>query len=95
MDGEKSPGIYWDIKELKRGDKIIVENEDGKSLTFTVTNSEIYDRNHAPIQEIFGIFSKKRLNLITCTCHFDREAQNYVECIVVNTELRSVYSEKM
>ncbi|WP_227395716.1 class F sortase [Jeotgalibacillus aurantiacus] len=89
VDSEKAPAVFWDLKELTEGDEIHVYDESGKMLTYVVTKTEIYDRNEAPIQEIFGVSSKEKLNLITCTGYFDRDIRNYVDRMVVYTELKS------
>lgn len=90
VDSEKAPAVFWDLKELKPGDEIIVSDSKGKALRFEVVKIESYERNEAPIQKIFGSSSARRLNLITCTGYFDRDARTYVERMVVYTELKSL-----
>jgi sortase A len=38
-------------------------------------------------ESFFGPSEKRMLNLITCTGYFDREIHNYIERLVVYTEL--------
>ncbi|WP_133376077.1 class F sortase [Jeotgalibacillus sp. S-D1] len=89
VDSEKAPAVFWDLKALNEGDEIIVSDSDGKTLVFEVVKTEIYERNEAPIQNIFGSSSSRKLNLITCTGYFDRDELNYVDRMVVYTELKS------
>lgn len=46
-----------------------------------------YDKDDAPLRKIFGPTEKRMLNLITCTGYFDHDIHNYVERLVVYTEL--------
>jgi len=89
VDSEKAPAVFWDLKELQPGDEVIIQDDEGKELIFIVTKTEIYDRNESPIQQIFGASDKRKLNLITCSGFFDREIHNYVDRMVVYTELQT------
>ncbi|MGM0866326.1 MAG: class F sortase [Bacillota bacterium] len=46
-----------------------------------------YQKDDAPLRTIFGPSEKRMLNLITCKGYFDREIHNYIERLVVYTEL--------
>lgn len=81
-----SPGVFYDLHTLEEGDEIIVK-ENGKSLTFKVTHTEIYPFDQIPLEEIFNSTDKKRLNLITCDGIFDTSTQNYSSRYVVYTVL--------
>ncbi|WP_181186134.1 class F sortase [Alkalicoccus urumqiensis] len=88
VDDLTGPAIFFDLEKLEAGDEITVTSADGESLTFVVTHKEAYPYQDAPIDEVFGATSSRRLNLITCTGEFDRDAGTHRERLVVFTELK-------
>jgi sortase A len=93
VDNEKAPAVFFKLKELEKGDKIHLYDEDGKHLTFVVKDKIAYQKDDAPLRKIFGPSDKRMLNLITCTGYFDRDIHNYVERLVVYTELAEQQNE--
>ncbi|MGF2615083.1 class F sortase [Rossellomorea vietnamensis] len=90
VDDEKQPAVFFRLKELVPGDKIFLQDETGKTLTFMVREKEAYQKDDAPLRKVFGPGEKRMLNLITCTGYFDRDIHNYVERLVIFTELVEV-----
>ncbi|OIU68783.1 class F sortase [Rossellomorea aquimaris] len=93
VDNEKAPAVFFRLKELEIGDTIHLYDEDGKQLTFKVKDKIAYQKDDAPLRKIFGPTDKRMLNLITCTGYFDRDIHNYVERLVVYTELTEQQNE--
>jgi len=60
------PAIFWNLRNLHIGDKVMVLNTHGKTISFRVTRIEFYPPEAAPVQEIFGNQAGNYLNLITC-----------------------------
>jgi sortase A len=87
VDDEKKAAVFFELKELEPGDEIHLRDENGATLTFVVREKVAYQKDDAPLRTIFGPSEKRMLNLITCTGYFDREIDNYVERLVVFTEL--------
>lgn len=88
VDSRTGPAIFFDLHKLEQGDEIIVTDEDGVEKVFVVQKSEAYDRNDAPLQQIFGYSYRSQLNLITCTGEFNTEAGTHDERLVVYTVLK-------
>ncbi|WJY27373.1 class F sortase [Sporosarcina trichiuri] len=88
IDSLTGPAIFYKLNKLKQGDEVIVTGENGEQMTFSVTRSETYPRDAAPIQDIFGFSYGSRLNLITCMGEFNRKAKTHEERLVVYTELK-------
>ncbi len=88
VDSYEGPAVFFDLKDLKKGDEIKVTNADGKELTFVVRKLKSYPYDDAPIEDIFGETDKRMLNLITCTGTFDQETSNHLERLVVFSELK-------
>ena len=93
VDDEKKPAVFFELKELEPGDEIHLQDEKGESLTFVVREKVAYKKDDAPLRTIFGPSQKRMLNLITCTGYFDHDIHNYVERLVVYTELVNNHNE--
>ncbi|WP_226672711.1 class F sortase [Rossellomorea aquimaris] len=87
VDDEKKPAVFFELKKLEPGDQVILQDEKGKTFTFEVREKVAYEKDDAPLRKIFGPGDKRMLNLITCTGYFDHDIHNYVERLVVYTEL--------
>ena len=60
------PAVFWHLRDMRVGDKVLVIDASGKTLTFHVNAIELYPPQDAPIQQIFGNYNGDYLNLITC-----------------------------
>lgn len=87
VDNKQGPAIFFYLKELNKGDHIILYNEKGEAFTFEVTQITSYQTDNAPIGEIFGYSDQKQLNLITCTGTFNRETGDHEKRLVVTGKL--------
>ena len=83
LDSDTGPAVFWNLGRLRKGDKIVVEMEDGTKRSFAVEKLESYPFNKAPLDRIFGPSDKARLNLITCAGVFDKGHANYSNRLVV------------
>ncbi|MFI5267979.1 MAG: class F sortase, partial [Chloroflexota bacterium] len=83
LDSTTDRAVFWDLRLLKPGDKVLLKAQDGSQITFQVAGSEIYPYNQAPLQKIFGMADQPMLNLVTCNGVFDRGSKNYDKRLVV------------
>ena len=60
------PAVFWNLRNVRVGNEILVIDAQGKTLHFHVTAVVFYPPQNAPLQEIFGNESGTYLNLITC-----------------------------
>ncbi len=78
--------VFDNLSELRKGDKIYIENSKGKITTFVVRTHRTYDQN-ANAAEIFGSSDgKSRLNLITCKGTWNKIEKSYSERLVIFAE---------
>lgn len=89
VDDKTGPGVFFDLKQLQKGDEIEVTGEDGQKLVFEVVDKQRFPKDDAPIDDIFGYTSRRMLNLITCIGEFDHSVGGRLERLVVYTELKS------
>jgi len=81
-----APAVFWNLSKLKKGDQIIVTNENGEKHTFEVIDKQNYPYNDFPLVKVFGPSDKKMLNLITCQGTWDKASHNYSNRTVVFAE---------
>ncbi|MDN4524528.1 class F sortase [Fictibacillus fluitans] len=88
VDSKTGPAVFFDLKDLKPGDEILLSDQKGKTITFIVKKLKSYPNDKAPLKEIFGPASTRNLNLITCTGVFNHTKGTHEERLVVYTELK-------
>lgn len=87
VDTYKGPGVFFNLKDLKKGDLVYVTGKQGKTLTFKVYNKEAYPRKNAPVYKVFGYTPVRTLRLLTCTGTFDQQADTHNKRLVVSAVL--------
>lgn len=87
VDGNKKPGIFYKLHELKTGDEIFVKREDGKELRFVTTRTEQVPKEKLPEEAIYGTTQESELRLITCGGVFDKAAHSYKDNVIVYAKL--------
>jgi LPXTG-site transpeptidase (sortase) family protein len=88
-NGGRVNGVFKNLKKLAVGDKILIADQAGKMLTFTVAGKKIYSYDEKNTEEIFGATDKARLNLITCYGRFMPSLNTYDQRLVIFAELRN------
>ncbi|AVM25881.1 class F sortase [Bacillus pumilus] len=88
VDNKWGPSVFYRLKELKKGNKVIVTSSSGKKRTFEVMKVQSYPREEKP-NAFFGYAFTRNLNLITCTGTFDHAAGTHEKRLVVFTQLIS------
>lgn len=91
MDGHVNgprgqPGVFYGLNQLIAGDVISVIDSTGQASDFVVTRSQKYKEN-APTQDIFTSKNGAHLNLITCTGAWDKANHQFLERLVVFTDM--------
>ncbi|WCK56344.1 class F sortase [Aneurinibacillus sp. Ricciae_BoGa-3] len=87
LDHFTGPAVFYNLRNLKSGDKVIVSNEAGNKLIFTVKEVKAYKVHEAPLEKIFGKSDKSQLNLITCAGKYNKKTKEHAKRLVVFTEL--------
>lgn len=87
LDSYTGPAIFWHLRDLQSGDKVLVKTADGAILQFIVTGSQAFGVDSFPGQRIFGPAASPQLNLITCDGDWDSSQGQYNQRLVVFTKL--------
>ncbi len=78
---------FEELRNLKVGEEVIVENADGTRLSFTVDDSEVYRLGELSSGQLFSRRDARRLNLITCAGDPTADGSTYTHRLVVYTTL--------
>jgi LPXTG-site transpeptidase (sortase) family protein len=82
FDTEKgTAGVFFNLYRLKAGDKLYVEDAKGKTISFVVRESNIYNTGYA--DAVFSRNDGTYLNLITCDGVWDGAKKSYNKRLVV------------
>lgn len=85
-NGKGKPAVFYNLRNIRIGDSIYVENSDGMKIKFTVKEVRLVDYTNPPLEDIFGNSSEEMLNLITCDGTWDPKTKNYDKRLVVFSE---------
>lgn len=86
-DPKGNPAVFTNLKTLKKGDTLVIQDKKNTKRTFKVFKTAVYPYNNAPLEAIFGATSSAQLNLITCDGTWDKEQKTYTDRLVVFTQL--------
>ena len=81
-------GVFFDLRDLREGDEIMVTREDGTVATFRATSVEQFEKAQFPTEAVYGNIDHAGLRLITCGGEFDPQARSYLDNIVVFADLQ-------
>lgn len=89
VDSRTGPAVFHRLRELRRGDRIVVRSDDGgsSSSTFVVRRVERHPKTALPTERIWPDTSRRLLRLITCGGSFDRAARSYRDNVIVYAAL--------
>ncbi len=80
------PAVFDNLTALQPGDKILVENDKGETLTFVVRELRTFDGNGNAASVFSSTDGKAHLNLITCEGVWDKNSKSYSKRLVVFTD---------
>lgn len=61
-----SPGVFFRLGALSKGDTIEISRADGRTAVFTVGAVEVYDKKKFPNKRVYGNSDQPELRVITC-----------------------------
>jgi len=78
--------VFHDLDKLKKWDKVIVEDDNWKNISFIVRKSKVYSATANTSEVFISNDNKSHLNLITCHGIWDTIAKTYHQRLVVFTD---------
>lgn len=77
---------FDNLDQLRKGDKLYIEDDEGVIISFIVRESKKYDSN-ADASDVFNSNDEKsHLNLITCEGVWNKDSKSYSQRLVVFTD---------
>ncbi len=83
VDWDRRPGVFVHHDDLRRGDEVEIDGQDGTTARFVVLAVEQYAKSRFPADRVYGDIDHAGLRLITCGGGFDRSARSYRDNVVV------------
>ncbi|MDT5126435.1 MAG: hypothetical protein QOH54_2079 [Mycobacterium sp.] len=87
IDSTRGPAIFYRLRDVVAGMKILITEHNGTVLTFVVEGVRDYPKDKFPTATVYGPTPNPELRLITCAGEFDRAALSYVSNLVVSAHL--------
>jgi sortase (surface protein transpeptidase) len=88
VDSKRGPAVFFRLRELRRGDEIIVTRAGGSSVRFAVERTEQYDKRRFPTEAVYYPTLTPALRLVTCGGEFDATAGHYRSNVIVFATLK-------
>ncbi|HZF91610.1 MAG TPA: class F sortase [Streptomyces sp.] len=87
VDTAKSPAVFVNLGELKKGDVFHVKRADRRKASFVVDSVETFDKDDFPDDRVYADTPQAQVRLITCAGDYDRAAKDYTDNLVVFAHL--------
>ena len=88
VDSKRGPAVFYRLRELRRGDTVIIRRADGSSVRFIVQRTEQYPKDRFPTDEVYYPTLTPALRLVTCGGDFDATAGHYRSNMIVFATMR-------
>jgi hypothetical protein len=72
VDSKSGPGIFFRLRELRKGDAVLVRRADGTTVRFIVDRLATYPKSRFPTAKVYAQTGPPELRLITCTGAFSK-----------------------
>jgi len=82
-----SAGVFERLGQISLGDRVVVSDASGRTLTFVVRSEQLYPADNAPLERIFSTTGPPQLVLITCDGAWDSSTRTYTKRLVVIASL--------
>jgi sortase (surface protein transpeptidase) len=83
------PAVFFRLRELRRGDEIVVTRADGSTVRFSVDRTEQFPKSRFPTDDVYYPAMAPSLRLVTCGGSFDATARHYRSNVIVFATLRA------
>jgi sortase (surface protein transpeptidase) len=89
VDSVDGPAVFARLGELRPGEEVLVDRDDGSVATFAVDRLERHPKDRFPTEAVYAPTLEAGLRLVTCGGSFDRTTGHYRENVVAFATLRS------
>ncbi|MGP4015798.1 class F sortase [Saccharopolyspora sp. 5N708] len=83
VDSYTEAGVFLRLRDLRRGDRILVERQDRSQVSYVVDRVDLVRKDEFPTEAVYGDVPRPEIRLITCGGDFDESQRNYEENLIV------------
>ena len=87
VDDYDGASVFFNIKNLRKGDAVYVTRADGTTAMFSVDGVQKAAKTNFPTSDVYGNVPYPALRLVTCGGPFDAKTGEYLDSIVVYAHL--------
>ena len=81
------PSVFFELGDVRPGDRVEVDREDGTTATFEVTDVRSSPKASFPRIDVYGATKGPELRVITCGGTYDENARRHLDNVIVFAEL--------
>ncbi|WP_329120826.1 class F sortase [Streptomyces sp. NBC_01353] len=74
VDNAQGPAVFYALGALKKGNRIEVDRQDGRTAVFTIDAVEVYENKDFPDERVYGEKHRAELRVITCGGGFTKKS---------------------
>jgi len=90
VDDYAGPSVFYNIKNLRKGEAIDIVRGDGTTAVFSVDGVQKAAKTNFPTSDVYGNVPYPALRLVTCGGPFDAKTGEYLDSIVVYAHLAGI-----
>ncbi|WNV88151.1 class F sortase [Umezawaea sp. Da 62-37] len=83
IDSHAGPAVFFRLADLKPGDEVMVDREDGSTASFVVESSIRVAKTAFPTDLVYAPLPTPVLRLVTCGGKLDTAAHSYLDNVIV------------
>ena len=83
VDSRTAPAVFYELRKLRRGDRVHWFGDNGVVATFVVTRSEQHPKAQFPTKRVYGKTRHRELRLVTCTGPADPSGRRALDNLIV------------
>jgi sortase (surface protein transpeptidase) len=83
VDSKTAPAVFYELRKLRRGDRVRWQGENGLTERFVVTRTEEHPKAQFPTEEVYGKTRRRELRLVTCSGPADASGDRSVNNLIV------------
>ncbi|MEU6814480.1 class F sortase [Streptomyces sp. NPDC046860] len=73
VDNTKGPAVFYGLGALKKGSRVEVRRQDGRTAVFEVYGVEVFEKSKFPGDRVYGSKGTPELRVITCGGGFSKQ----------------------
>lgn len=89
LDSRVGPAVFARLGELRPGDRVEVEMDDGSRVAYVVRRTEQHPKDAFPTEAVYGASPVPTLRLVTCGGTVDPRTGHYRDNVVVYADLET------